>query len=422
MNQLPQDNHDSRPLSSEGILRQRQTELSEELSSCLASLLNQNQSNISRNRVTNLIESIRQIDEQINIQNAVHNFTSEPRHPSEHSYQQRYNSMGMSDDQNYTINPNPRPDQRYYNPEYYPSHRMTDSGMTNIGANNRQSHEQWLNTYRNMTDYGHRQAEEQFNNLPYYRRNNPGYGRLRISSDLSSSINANNLGSRQNNGMDNIDHISYNRPRRHRRIHGRSNHYNNFTDDGIDGRVLGIPPPPGRDEEIVVVELSRRNNSGVHFNPVPFNPVHFNPVPFIQLMAMASGSGMAIRQETPPDWFTILPQSFGNTLSQVIDRTLREYQPQGVPLARELVNQLPIEKYNSHNDAHTEPMCTIYQTDFSEGDDIKVLPCGHYFTPNGIDRWFQTNNTCPMCRANITDLIQIAINGYDIASEHSQQG
>ena len=43
--------------------------------------------------------------------------------------------------------------------------------------------------------------------------------------------------------------------------------------------------------------------------------------------------------------------------------------------------------------------CPIYCTDFANDEEISALPCGHSFTPEGINTWLtKESNTCPICR------------------------
>ena len=43
--------------------------------------------------------------------------------------------------------------------------------------------------------------------------------------------------------------------------------------------------------------------------------------------------------------------------------------------------------------------CAVCLADMADGEKGRLLPgCGHRFHVEGIDRWFQTNSTCPLCR------------------------
>ena len=51
--------------------------------------------------------------------------------------------------------------------------------------------------------------------------------------------------------------------------------------------------------------------------------------------------------------------------------------------------------------AARDTTCAICFEEFSEGDLLRTLPCGHTFKANCIDTWLQKNRTCPTCRADI---------------------
>ena len=48
-------------------------------------------------------------------------------------------------------------------------------------------------------------------------------------------------------------------------------------------------------------------------------------------------------------------------------------------------------------------MCPIARTNFESGDDIlQIIHCNHIFKKESLLTWFQTKQTCPICRHNIT--------------------
>ena len=44
--------------------------------------------------------------------------------------------------------------------------------------------------------------------------------------------------------------------------------------------------------------------------------------------------------------------------------------------------------------------CPISHTVFQVHTPVRVLECGHYFTRDGIDEWFERSNRCPLCRGD----------------------
>ena len=46
-----------------------------------------------------------------------------------------------------------------------------------------------------------------------------------------------------------------------------------------------------------------------------------------------------------------------------------------------------------------EGICPITQSEFVEGDAVLVLPCGHAFLKDAIQKWLETERAeCPVCR------------------------
>ncbi|KAK1610819.1 hypothetical protein QYE76_034492 [Lolium multiflorum] len=84
-------------------------------------------------------------------------------------------------------------------------------------------------------------------------------------------------------------------------------------------------------------------------------------------------------------------------------------RPRG--LARELVEAFPTAVYGDVK-AHVAPgskpaslECAVCLAEFVDADELRVLPaCCHVFHPGCIDPWLACAVTCPLCRADLTDL------------------
>ncbi len=83
-------------------------------------------------------------------------------------------------------------------------------------------------------------------------------------------------------------------------------------------------------------------------------------------------------------------------------------------LSREVINSLPLKCYtvptpssgggrndntdSLENDAECCPICLV---DFSDGTEIRTLPCGHFYHGECVDLWLSDRTTCPTCRESI---------------------
>jgi hypothetical protein len=45
--------------------------------------------------------------------------------------------------------------------------------------------------------------------------------------------------------------------------------------------------------------------------------------------------------------------------------------------------------------------CTVCLNDFEENEEVKQLPCKHYFHTECIEKWLQQKDACPLCNAGI---------------------
>lgn len=50
-----------------------------------------------------------------------------------------------------------------------------------------------------------------------------------------------------------------------------------------------------------------------------------------------------------------------------------------------------------------ENTCAISMEEYSKGDEVRILPCGHHFSNGAITTWLASHNSCPMCRARVVD-------------------
>lgn len=84
-----------------------------------------------------------------------------------------------------------------------------------------------------------------------------------------------------------------------------------------------------------------------------------------------------------------------------------------VPLPIEILQKIPVDVIkelknngNHNSDQGCNELCGICQEDYKINDTIRILPCMHNFHAECVDRWFQQNVTCPICRADLRDITE----------------
>eukprot|EP00667_Euglena_gracilis_P019351 EG_transcript_20714 len=48
--------------------------------------------------------------------------------------------------------------------------------------------------------------------------------------------------------------------------------------------------------------------------------------------------------------------------------------------------------------------CTICLSEYQKGEEARTLPCWHLYHRECIDRWLKEHRTCPICKADVTEL------------------
>jgi len=93
-------------------------------------------------------------------------------------------------------------------------------------------------------------------------------------------------------------------------------------------------------------------------------------------------------------------QDFGNDHSPV---------RRGNGLHPEIIDTIPMKIYSaSDNDGAQDgeqECCPICLLEYSEGDELRVLPCNHFMHKSCLDAWLANNPSCPSCRYSLRDLV-----------------
>ncbi|KAK6185010.1 hypothetical protein SNE40_007340 [Patella caerulea] len=83
---------------------------------------------------------------------------------------------------------------------------------------------------------------------------------------------------------------------------------------------------------------------------------------------------------------------------------LGEAKPRGLTKAD--IDQLPAYRFNSETRRSDLDMtsCVVCMCDFENRQLLRVLPCSHEFHGKCVDKWLKTNRTCPICRADASEV------------------
>jgi len=87
--------------------------------------------------------------------------------------------------------------------------------------------------------------------------------------------------------------------------------------------------------------------------------------------------------------------------ASILARSLYDRCPVKRVISEEEHGQLVEKKFTSSmvEELKINGACGIWQVDFEEGDDIKILPCNHAFNAEAITKWLKEEKAeCPICR------------------------
>uniref|UniRef100_A0A674MV54 Ring finger protein 44 n=1 Tax=Takifugu rubripes TaxID=31033 RepID=A0A674MV54_TAKRU len=123
----------------------------------------------------------------------------------------------------------------------------------------------------------------------------------------------------------------------------------------------------------------------------------------------------------PPSYYPVLPvppTAVGPAISLDLDvddvemenyeallnlaERLGEAKPRGLTKAD--IEQLPSYRFNAENHLSEQTLCVVCFSDFECRQLLRVLPCNHEFHAKCVDKWLKTNRTCPICRADASDV------------------
>ncbi|XP_057431540.1 probable E3 ubiquitin-protein ligase RHC1A [Lotus japonicus] len=108
---------------------------------------------------------------------------------------------------------------------------------------------------------------------------------------------------------------------------------------------------------------------------------------------------------------------FENTLDDFIDGRIQSNQPGPPPASSSAIAALPIMKVTQAHLA-SDPNCPICKCEFEVDEEVRELPCKHFYHSDCILPWLRLHNTCPVCRY---ELQGVANANYLFQNENEQR-
>lgn len=86
-------------------------------------------------------------------------------------------------------------------------------------------------------------------------------------------------------------------------------------------------------------------------------------------------------------------------------------------LTQDQIDSLPVMKYvevcgdsggarghleKERTEEEEAEQCAVCRVEFESEDEVKKLPCGHYYHPECVGQWLQQKKICPQCNREVT--------------------
>ncbi|MED6260935.1 E3 ubiquitin-protein ligase rnf38 [Ataeniobius toweri] len=141
---------------------------------------------------------------------------------------------------------------------------------------------------------------------------------------------------------------------------------------------------------------SRRYRSQHTVPPSPYHP-SFLPY-FLSMLPVPPNVAPAISLELDVDDGEV--ENYEALLN--LAERLGEAKPRGLTKAD--IEQLPSYRFNPNNHQSEQTLCVVCMCDFESRQLLRVLPCNHEFHAKCVDKWLKANRTCPICRADASEV------------------
>ncbi|XP_063311407.1 E3 ubiquitin-protein ligase RNF38 isoform X1 [Pelobates fuscus] len=167
-----------------------------------------------------------------------------------------------------------------------------------------------------------------------------------------------------------------------------------ITHDPLHQEVsFGVPYPPFMPRRVT----GRSRYRSQH--PIPPPPYHPSLLPYVLSM-------LPVPPAVGPTFSFELDVEDGEVenyeaLLNLAER-LGEAKPRGLTKAD--IEQLPSYRFNPNNHQSEQTLCVVCMCDFESRQLLRVLPCNHEFHAKCVDKWLKANRTCPICRADASEV------------------
>lgn len=110
---------------------------------------------------------------------------------------------------------------------------------------------------------------------------------------------------------------------------------------------------------------------------------------------------LAVLEYEPNSYVATLARANLQAASQVTTEVPLTYE-RGMPLkAIEQLEKLTWDDAGQAAEEASSCSCAICIKDFATGDEVRKLPCSHFFHAGCIDEWLRRCIDCPLCKANV---------------------
>ncbi|XP_030644036.1 E3 ubiquitin-protein ligase RNF38 isoform X2 [Chanos chanos] len=166
-----------------------------------------------------------------------------------------------------------------------------------------------------------------------------------------------------------------------------------LSHDPLPQELFGVPYPHFMPRRIA----GRRYRSQQTVPPPPYHP-SLLPYFLSVLPVQPTAVGPAISLELDVDDGEV--ENYEALLN--LAERLGEAKPRGLTKAD--IEQLPSYRFNPSNHQSEQTLCVVCMCDFESRQLLRVLPCSHEFHAKCVDKWLKANRTCPICRADASEV------------------